>query len=119
MLRVASILTICAHKIFLYSPSGCAHIVGEKQSTVMPDNVIQTEPRRRLRKPTNVSLPPALVAEAAALKINLSRACEAGLAEAVAEARRNQWLEANREALDFWNDEIDRKGLPLDAFRQF
>ena len=85
----------------------------------MPDQNTPPEPRGRLRKPTNVSLPPALVAEATALNINLSRACEAGLAEAVATARRDQWLEANREALDFWNDEIDRKGLPLDAFRQF
>jgi antitoxin CcdA len=85
----------------------------------MPDHLTRPELKRRLRKPTNVSLPPALVAEAAALKINLSRACEAGLVEAVAEARRKEWLEANREALDFWNDEIDRNGLPLDAFRQF
>ena len=85
----------------------------------MPDQNIPAGPSRRLRKPTNVSLPPALVAEAAALKINLSRACEAGLTEAVAEARRKQWLEANRESLDFWNQEIDRAGLPLDAFRQF
>jgi antitoxin CcdA len=85
----------------------------------MPDQIPPSEPRRRLRKPTNVSLPPALVAEAAALKINLSRACEAGVAEAVAEARRKQWLDANREALDFWNAEIGRDGLPLDEFRQF
>ena len=85
----------------------------------MADHITPPEPKRRLRKPTNVSLPPALVAEAAALKINLSRACEAGLVEAVAEARRKQWLEANCDALDFWNDEIGRNGLPLDDFRQF
>jgi len=67
----------------------------------MPDHITPPEPKRRLRKPTNVSLPPALVAGA------------------VAEARLKQWLEANREVPDFWNDEIDRKGLPLDDFRQF
>jgi antitoxin CcdA len=85
----------------------------------MPDRLSEPELKRRLRRPTNVSLPATLVAEAAALKINLSRACEAGLVDAVAEARRKQWLEANREALDFWNDEIGRNGLPLDGFRQF
>ncbi len=85
----------------------------------MPDQIAPPSSSRRQRKPTNVSLPPGLVAEASALKINLSRACEAGLAEAVAEARRQQWLEANREALDFWNAEIERDGLPLDDYRQF
>ena len=85
----------------------------------MPNQGAQAAPKRRLRKPTNVSLPAQLVAEAEALNINLSRACEAGLAEAVTEARRKRWLEANREALDFWNDEIERNSLPLDAYRQF
>jgi post-segregation antitoxin (ccd killing protein) len=65
----------------------------------MPDHITPPEQKRRLRKSTNVSLPPAPVADAT--------------------ARRKQWLEANREPLDFWNDEIDRKGLPLDDFRQF
>jgi antitoxin CcdA len=73
----------------------------------------------RARKPTNVSLPPDLVAQAEAMKINISKACEAGLAEAVAEARRKAWLEANREAFEFWNDDIGRNGLPLDRYRQF
>jgi antitoxin CcdA len=75
--------------------------------------------KRRTRKPTNVSLPPDLVAQAEAMKINISKACEAGLAEAVAEARRKAWLEANREAFEFWNDDIGRNGLPLDRYRQF
>jgi antitoxin CcdA len=85
----------------------------------MPDQDPRPGSKRRIRKPTNVSLPAQLVAEAEALNINLSRACEAGLAEAVADARRKRWLEANREALDFWNAEIERDGLPLDAYRQF
>jgi antitoxin CcdA len=85
----------------------------------MPDEAARAAPKRRLRKPTNVSLPAELVAEAEALNINHSRACEAELPEAVAEVRRKRWLEANREALDFWNAEIERNGLPLDAYRQF
>lgn len=85
----------------------------------MSDQAESQAPKGRLRKPTNVSLPPALVAEAAELKINLSRACEAGLAEAVAEARRKRWIEENREAINFWNNEVNTKGLPLDEYRQF
>ena len=77
------------------------------------------EPRRRLRKPANVSLPATLVAEATELGVNLSRACERGLAEAVSEARRPKWLEDNREAFEFWNRDIEENGLPLDEYRQF
>ena len=85
----------------------------------MPNRTAPLQSKVRVRKPTNVSLPPDLVAAAESLKINLSRACETGLAEAVAEARRKQWLEANRDAFDFWNAEIEREGLPLDRYRQF
>lgn len=73
----------------------------------------------RDRRPTNVSLPVDLVAEAKSLAINVSQACEHGLARSVAEARRTRWLEDNREAIDAYNDMVERDGLPLDEFRQF
>jgi len=76
------------------------------------------EPRGRLRKPTNVSLPAALVAQATELGVNLSRACEQGLAEAVSEARQLKWLEENREAFEYWNRDLEENGLPFDAYRQ-
>lgn len=50
------------------------------------------------RKPTNLSLDPALVKEAQALGLNLSRVVEEHLREAVREARQKQWLEENKEA---------------------
>jgi antitoxin CcdA len=73
----------------------------------------------RDRRPTNVTLPVALVAEAKALDINVSQACESGLARSVAEARRARWLEDNKDAIEAYNDMVERDGLPLDAFRQF
>ncbi len=51
--------------------------------------------------------------------INLSQACEHGLAAAVAEARRRRWFDANRDAMDAWNEHVAAHGLPLAAFRQF
>jgi antitoxin CcdA len=78
-----------------------------------------TAPRPGARRATDVALPAELVAEAEMLKINLSLACEAGLARAVSAARHKQWLEANREAIDFWNQDAEQNGLPLDDFRQF
>jgi antitoxin CcdA len=71
------------------------------------------------RRPTNVTLPDELVAEAKALQVNVSQACETGLARAVAEARRARWLEENAQAIEDHNAMIEREGLILDEFRQF
>ena len=71
------------------------------------------------RRPTNVSLPQPLIVEARALGISLSRACERGLREEVAEARRARWLEENRAAIVSWNDQVEAHGLPLTRFRTF
>jgi len=71
------------------------------------------------RRATNVTLPEALLREARAMGINLSQACERGLAAAVADARRQRWLDANQGAMDAWNDHVAAHGLPLAAFRQF
>lgn len=70
-------------------------------------------------RPTNVTLPESLLAEARALKINLSQACERGLAGAVAEAKAQRWRVENSQAIEAWNDYVERKGLPLAEFRQF
>lgn len=71
------------------------------------------------RRATNVTLPEPLLREARALGINLSQACERGLAAAVAEQRRARWLDENKEALDAWNEHVAVHGLPLAGFRQF
>lgn len=71
------------------------------------------------RKPANLSLDQHLLAEARALGINLSRAAEAGLREAVRDARAEQWQRENAEALQASNAWIDRHGLPLAKHRPF
>jgi antitoxin CcdA len=73
-------------------------------------------PRRRA---TNVTLPEPLLSEARALGVNLSAACEQGLAAQVATARRQLWLAENQDALQAWNDHVAQHGLPLAAYRQF
>ncbi len=74
---------------------------------------------RRPRRATNLTLPEALLRDARELGINLSQACERGLAAAVADKRRQRWLDANQGAMDAWNDYVGKHGLPLAAFRQF
>ncbi|WP_262273588.1 type II toxin-antitoxin system CcdA family antitoxin [Microvirga yunnanensis] len=73
----------------------------------------------RDRRPTYVTLPVELVAEAKALNINVSQACESGLARSVAQARQARWLEDNEDAIEAYNRMVERGGLPLDEFRQF
>ena len=71
------------------------------------------------RRATNVSLDTALLKEAKALKVNISRACERGLAQEVAAARQTRWLEDNAAALDGVNAFVEQHGLPLARHRKF
>jgi len=73
----------------------------------------------QVRKPTNVSLDTALVAEAKRLGINISRACEVGLTEQIAKEHGRLWRADNAEALESSNAYVDRHGLPLSPYRQF
>ncbi len=63
------------------------------------------------RKPTNLSLDTALVKEAQALGLNLSRVLEDHLREAVREERQRQWLEENKEAFEAANRAIEKSGI--------
>jgi antitoxin CcdA len=81
----------------------------------MPDSIPPREPRR----PTNVTLPQVLLDQARALKINISAACEAGLAAQVKAARAQQWLEENREAIQAYHKYVEENGLTLERYRTF
>jgi antitoxin CcdA len=71
------------------------------------------------KKATNVSLPVDLVAQAKELGINVSQACEAGLAETVRKTKSQKWLEENKEALEWSNEYVRKHGLPLARYRMF
>lgn len=71
------------------------------------------------RRPTNLSLDPALIGEARALDVNISRAAESGIAEAVAAERTRRWKEENRDALESSNEYVRQHGLPLEKYRLF
>lgn len=74
---------------------------------------------KSIRKPTNLSLDSALLNEAKALGINVSRSAEAGIAEAVRRHKQQKWLEDNARALASSNAYVDANGLPLARHRQF
>lgn len=71
------------------------------------------------RRATNLSLDPALIAEARGLGVNVSRAAEAGLRAAVQSAKAEAWRRENAEAVASANAWVDAHGLPLERYRQF
>jgi len=71
------------------------------------------------KKATNVSLSADLVEEAKRLGLNVSEACQTGLAAEVKKAREAAWKEENSAAIESWNEYIRKNGMPYDQYRQF
>lgn len=71
------------------------------------------------RKATNLSLNAELLAEARSLSVNVSRAAEIGITQAVRAEKERLWLEENREALESSNAYVEKHGLPLAKYRMF
>ena len=67
------------------------------------------------RRATNVTLSETLLQDAREMGINLSQACERGLAVEVANTYRQRWLEENKGAMDAWNGHVAEPT----AFTQF
>lgn len=71
------------------------------------------------KKATNLSLDQALLHEARELGVNLSKAAEAGLQQAVQKARAEAWRRENAEAIASSSAWVEANGLPLERYRQF
>ncbi|MBW9088767.1 type II toxin-antitoxin system CcdA family antitoxin [Rhizobium wenxiniae] len=71
------------------------------------------------RKAANLSLDSELLSQARELDINLSRAAEDGIAKAVKAERERRWLEENADAIQAYNEYIEKNGLPLEEYRTF
>lgn len=71
------------------------------------------------RKATNLSLDSALVEEAKALGINLSRACEDALRQEIAAERGRLWQAENAEGIAASNAYVEKYGMPLEKYWMF
>lgn len=71
------------------------------------------------RRATSMTLDAALLDEARALGINLSRAAEEGIAARTKAARAEAWQRENAEAIQNYNEYIEKNGLPLAEYRMF
>ena len=73
----------------------------------------------RPRKATNITLDAELLAEARALRINLSRTLEERLIELVKEERERRWQKENRAAIESMNRFTEEHGIFGEDFRSW
>jgi len=69
------------------------------------------------RRATSMTLDAALLDEARALGVNISRAAEEGILAKVRAERARRWKEDNAEAVAAYNSWIEENGIPNSAIR--
>ena len=72
-----------------------------------------------VKKATNVTVNSDLLQKAKAYKINISKNFEAYLAEVVKQKEEARWLEENKEAIEAFNERVEKRGLFGDKYRRF
>ncbi len=71
------------------------------------------------KKATNLSINSDLLKKARELKINLSSAFEAGLAELVKAKQKENWIASNKDAIATYNDYVEKNGVFSKNSRSF
>jgi antitoxin CcdA len=71
------------------------------------------------KRATNVSVRSNLLEQARAAGLNLSATLESALEQALAEEKRKRWREENREAIEKYNEHVERSGTFADDVRGF
>ena len=75
--------------------------------------------KRTPRKAVNLSVNTDLLRRARALNINLSATLEAALVAEIRKCEEQAWLEANRAAIEGYNESVEREGVFSDGLRAF
>jgi antitoxin CcdA len=71
------------------------------------------------RKATNLTINSELLSLAKSLNLNISAVLEKALAEVVKQKKREQWLKANKLAINIYNETVNEHGLFSDEVRTF
>lgn len=82
----------------------------------MQSAALQPTPQK---KSTNLSISSDLLRRARAHKINLSRTLEERLTEILREEERKAWRLENADAINDYNDRIEKNGVFSDGLRSF
>ncbi len=73
----------------------------------------KTTPETAKRRPATFTVRTDLMSEARALRLNASRAAEAGIEVAVRKAKEKAWLVENAGAIKAYNERIEHQGTLL------
>ena len=73
----------------------------------------------RAKVATNLSVRADLVHAARALRLNLSEVLETALEQAIRDGERRAWLDENRDAIEGYNAQVDKRGVFSDDWRGF
>lgn len=73
----------------------------------------------RPSKMFNVAIDPRLAKQASDLKLDLAKAAEEGLKQAVRAERERLWRQENATAIEAANAFVDKNGLPSERHRPF
>ena len=65
------------------------------------------------RRPVNLTIREDILNEAKSLKLNASKAAEAGLIHAIKETHAREWLKTNKKALLAHNQRVEESGTFL------
>lgn len=80
---------------------------------------MQPEASVEEKSPVNLRIRTSLKSKAKDLGVNLSRTLEKSLEAEISRLEQVAWLEANREAIDAYNDRIEANGPALSTYRSF
>lgn len=75
--------------------------------------------KQALKRATNVSVRADLLAAAREAGVNLSATLEKGLSEELALRRRQKWREDNRQAIQAYNEHVEKHGMFSNDVRSF
>jgi antitoxin CcdA len=71
------------------------------------------------KRATNVSIRSDLLAAAREAGVNLSATLERALKEELAAVKRQRWRMENRDAIDAYNEHVEKHGVFADDVRRF
>lgn len=71
------------------------------------------------RRATNLSVSQSVLEEARSLEINLSRAAEDGIRQAVAAEKARRFRDEFADVIRSNNEYVEKHGLPLEKYRLF
>ena len=71
------------------------------------------------KRAVNLRIDERLIDEAKAMNVNLSKTLETSLVEILREKQKAAWLGENGDAVQAYNQRIEKQGLFSDGLRQF